>query len=148
MELCRIRGGRSCGLRHPVIVLRKAEGFPNQIHLVLPPQVVSAALQEPVTRELVPTALGYFPAAAGHYISRREGVSEYIAILCTSGEGWVHRSGRRHTVGPDELAVLPPGRSHRYGAGRRAWTIYWCHFTGRSAADFAALAGGTDSPPV
>jgi AraC-like DNA-binding protein len=118
---------------------RKAEGFSHQIHLVLPPAVVAVALRESITRDLFPPALGYFPAAAGHYVARRAGATESIAILCVDGEGWVEYRKKRSPVHAGELVILPPGEAHRYGAGPRAWTIYWCHFAGRNAGDFTAL---------
>lgn len=125
-----------------------AEGFPNQVHLVLPPAVCAAAARQPVTRELLPTAAGYFPVATDHFMERKDGGADYIVLLCVAGEGWVELRGNRSPLRAGELAVLPPRAAHRYGAAPDAWTIYWCHLSGRLAGDCVALLGGAEGSPV
>jgi len=75
------------------IVMRKRHGFPGQHHLIVPQDIVRAGRRHPLLAKLLPTAAGYFPHAAGHYVVRPEGVAEVIVILCSAGRGWFELAG-------------------------------------------------------
>jgi AraC-like DNA-binding protein len=119
--------------------LARCDGFSGQRIVVLPPSVARRAAAEPLFAGLLPTDIGWYPAARGHHRSRPAGAAETIFIHCLAGAGWCDLGGRRHPVGPGDLLALPPGPAHAYGADpRRPWSIRWFHLLG---ADLPALRG-------
>ncbi|MCI2957662.1 helix-turn-helix domain-containing protein [Agromyces atrinae] len=128
--------------------MERRDGFVNQRLVVVPQPLVEAALVAPVTRRLLVTDAGSFPAAEGHRRERPEGSAEAIVIVCTAGEGWVETAGQRHRVGPGTAVLLAPGTPHAYGTSDRPWTIWWCHVRGTDLADLAEVAGVDALHPV
>jgi len=111
----------------------RAEGFPGQRIVVLPRRVVATALAQPLLRNLLPTDIGYFPRAVGHFMNRDPGVAQAIFIYCVKGHGWCDVQGNRHELYPGHLLVVPPGARHAYGADEhRPWTIFWVHLAGEN----------------
>ena len=135
--------------RPPAAVSGKADGFSGQRIVVLPRSVVTRALGEPLYSGLLPTDLGWFPAARGHRRERRAGLAEAIWLHWVDGAGWVELRGVRHDVRAGELAVVPPGEPHAYGADDgRPWTLRWCHLAGRDLPDLLAELGADAAAPV
>jgi len=131
-----------------VQLAQKGEGFPGQRIVVLPHDVVARALMQPLLSGLLPTDVGYFPRAAGHFRRRDRGVDQAIVIYCTRGCGWCEMAGRRHEVRSGDVLVVPPNVPHAYGAAdRRPWTIFWFHAAGRHVPLFLEeLGAGVDRP--
>lgn len=128
------RSPKSRGAGSP---LARADGFTGQRIVVLPADVARRALAEPLFAGLLPTDVGWFPAARGHCRERKVGLGETIFLHCLSGAGWVDVRGRRHEVRAGELVAIPAGEAHAYGAdARRSWTLRWFHLAG---ADVPAL---------
>lgn len=124
--------------------LARATGFQNQRLVVVPRPLVRDALSRPITRHLVVTDAGVFPAAADHGRHRPDGAAETIVILCVAGTGWVETGGVRTAVGAATAVVLPGamGEAHAYGAAEvDPWTIWWCHVRGADVADLLDGAG-------
>jgi AraC family transcriptional regulator, arabinose operon regulatory protein len=129
--------------------MRKAEGFENQRLCVVPRPLVDAALSRPVTRRLVVTDAGWFPAAQDHQRSRARGIEETIVIVCVSGGGWIDVAGVRHRVVPSTVVVIPGGTPHSYGASvDNPWTIWWCHIRGSDVGELTAATEATVERPV
>jgi len=117
--------------------LRKAEGFANEIHLVVPPTLNQQLAQFPLATGLHVTAIGHFPRAEYHYRSREHGCQDFILIYCVDGKGWYKIRNHTRTVCQHEAFVLPPNIPHTYGAdGQTPWTIYWAHFQGDHALTY------------
>lgn len=116
---------------------RKGRGFAGQKMIVLPQKIISQIKNKPLLNSLFLTHIGYFPNAKFHYRERREGVDEYILILCVDGKGWYKLDNRHFAVGPNEVFILPAGIPHRYAADSDdPWSIYWIHFAGNAAQQF------------
>jgi AraC-like DNA-binding protein len=110
---------------------QKAEGFPGQRIVVLPRDVVAKALKNPLTSRLIPSDIGFFPCAKGHFFERKRGVDQAIFICCSKGSGWCEIRSRRHEIYEGDLLVIPPGEPHAYGANeQKPWTISWFHVLG------------------
>lgn len=123
-------------------IVRKRHGFPGQHHLIVPQDIVRAGRRHPLLARLLPTAAGYFPHAAGHYVVRPQGVAEVIVILCSAGRGWFEVDGRRQSVETGETAFIPPHASHAYGAADDdPWSIVWAHVTGGDVSLFLRALG-------
>ena len=128
---------------------RRAEGFSGQRIIVLPRQVVASALTRGLLRNLLPTDIGYFPKASGHFMKRAEGVDQAVLIYCVKGQGWCEIKGTRHEVHDGDLLVVPPGSPHVYGADeQRPWTIFWVHVKGESVPLLLSELGITPESPV
>ncbi len=127
----------------------KGEGFPGQRIVVLPRTVVARALEHPLLRTLLPTDVGYFPTASGHWRERSAGAEQSIFIYCVRGRGWCDLSGTRHGVGPEDLLMIPQGLAHAYGADAgQPWTIHWFHAIGAAVAAYGTELGLSAARPV
>jgi AraC-like DNA-binding protein len=127
----------------------RAEGFSGQRIVVLPRNVVSAALAYDLLKGLLPTDVGYFPKAAGHFIHRAPGIDQAILIYCVKGNGWCEIEGTHHVVSAGDVLVIPPGCAHAYGADeQRPWTIFWVHVEGQNAPALLDELRTTPGNPV
>lgn len=128
--------------------VRIRDGFPNQTMIVVPRTVVASALRDLLPVALAATDAGLFTSAHNHYVERSKGAEETIFILCMRGAGWVRLGKQEHCVRPGQLAVLPPGQAHAYGATlKHPWSIFWCHVAGSAADKFGRqLLHPGDSP--
>lgn len=122
----------------------RSEGFSGQRIVVLPRQVVVTSLARPLLKDLVPTDIGYFPKASGHFMKRAVGVDQAIFIYCVKGQGWYEVENFRKEVQPAQLLVVPPGTPHTYGADERhPWTTFWVHLKGDSVKPLLGELGIT-----
>jgi AraC-like DNA-binding protein len=72
---------------------------------------------------------------------RRQRPDDNLLLYCTAGSGWLH-AGSRQPVRAGDLALLPAGDAHAYGADDAApWTLYWAHFRGAQAGAFIDRLG-------
>jgi AraC-like DNA-binding protein len=125
------------------------EGFRNQRLSVVPRRVVLEAHSRPVTRRLMVTDTGYYPAAADHMMRRPTGIEESVLIVCTAGTGWANLEGTQHRIGSSTALVVPRGIPHAYGAsGTNPWTIWWCHLRGTDLTELVEEIGASGSRPV
>ena len=122
-------------------VTLKQDGFLGERHVVVPDPVIRRARNAPVTRDLQLTAIGHFPYATGHYITRPDGIAaETILIYCSEGSGWCRIGGQARHLDAGSAIVIPAGTPHAYGTTkRRPWAIYWVHFSGRRVADYLSV---------
>lgn len=129
----------------------KKEGFANGRHSIIPPMVVDESLGNPVTRDLLPTAIGHFPHASGHYVNRtQKGLPDSaILIYCSDGCGWFRMGGYTHRLHAGSALIIPAGTPHAYGSTKsNPWTIYWVHFTGERLPDYLTVLNITPQTPI
>lgn len=129
-------------------VSRIADGFPGERLTILPSLVMQRAQALPVSRDLRVTHTGRFDHVKGHYVSRPHGRAEYVLIVCLAGEGRVTLERSAYRLSRGHGIILPPRRAHHYAAdARNPWSLFWFHFVGRRAADYAGLLReGSASP--
>ncbi|MDZ8275243.1 AraC family transcriptional regulator [Microbacterium aquimaris] len=114
----------------------RVDGFANQRLYVVPRPLVETALTQPVTRRLVVTDAGYYPAATGHRMHRDRGIVETVVLLCVEGRGSVQVGGSGITLVPGAAIVIPAGMAHRYFASETSpWTIWWMHVRGPEVSE-------------
>ena len=112
-------------------------------------EVIRDSLAQPILENLLVTRIGYCSQAAGHFIPRPEGSLDHVLHYCVKGKGWCEIHGRRWTIAPDTVMLIPAGVPHCYGAmDKDPWTIHWIHFTGKMAADYCSLLDATEETPL
>lgn len=129
-------------------ISRIADGFPGERLTILPAHVVQRAHGLRVCRDLRVTHTGRFDHVNGHFVSRPHGRAEYVLIVCLAGEGRVKIERSSYRLSRGHGIVLPPRRAHQYAADERnPWSLFWFHFVGRRAADYAGwLRAASESP--
>lgn len=101
-----------------------------------------------LTRDCFPTAVGYYPAAAGHEMQRQQH-DDNLLIYCVAGRGALQTRHAKGLVHAGDVVLIPQGVAHRYAADRdRPWTIYWSHFTGETTRAFVRHLGYENEHPV
>lgn len=124
-------------------MIRLKDGFTGERAFVFPPAYIHELENHPLSAILHITDIGYYPHAAHHYRKRDEPIQQYVFIYCVNGQGWYELGGKRYEILPDSYFILPPGVPHSYGADESdPWTIYWLHFKGSLAAEFASSYSG------
>ncbi len=119
---------------------KMGEGFKGEKAIVTPYGIRRMQEQNPITRQLFVTHIGYYPDARSHYRERDGGCPENVLIYCERGLGWVKFGNERYTLGPNNAFILPAGRPHAYGADDAdPWSIYWLHFRGERVDMFAGI---------
>lgn len=67
--------------------------------------------------------------------------SIYSYFVSRAADGWKWE-GVKHAIGRNQFFVIPPGVKHSYGADKaNPWSIYWVHFSGNFADDYAKYRG-------
>ena len=106
----------------------------------VPTKTIEFAARQPATSALLPSRLGYFPQARGQKVSRPNGDWSYTLLLCVDGSGVVEQGETRWNLTCGMAALLRPFEFHAYEAGRdHPWSLYWVHFNGAMAAEYANL---------
>lgn len=117
-----------------------SEGFTGEVMHVLPRPLLEEIATNSLIGELYPTDIGWFPQALHHYRSRPSGTEQHVLIYCVDGEGWFELEGRRETLQPGQILIIPKDVRHSYGADtNNPWSIYWVHFSGIDAAWFGRI---------
>ena len=119
-------------------MLRIRQGFSGSRDIVLPPYVIDRCSDDPLLAALHITDIGYYPQAEGHYVERANGIGQYVFIYCVEGAGRYWIGDDEYRVVENQYFILPANRPHRYAAdAARPWTIYWIHFGGTLARNYA-----------
>lgn len=119
-------------------MVRKKDGFLGERSIVLAPMVVEMEESDSLVSSLYLTDIGFYPQASYHYRNRQQGISQHVLIYCVDGNGWYRIDGKEYKVKKNQYFILPAGLPHSYGAEEGgSWTIYWVHFRGELAYEYA-----------
>jgi AraC-like DNA-binding protein len=122
------------------VIQRKKDGFNGQKAIVLPHKIVKSCDETSLVDQLFITDIGFYPKAKFHYRERYVGVPQNILIYCINGKGWVDLERKNYSVGPGQFLIIPANVVHKYGSKEQdPWSIYWLHFKGSAAGNFAHL---------
>lgn len=109
------------------------------VRILTPDFMVRELRRHDIARGCFPTAMGYYPHAAGHHMARRQH-DDHLLIFCTDGIGHIETGRSQRQLHRDQCLLLPAGTAHRYRADdAQPWTIYWCHFDGSLAIELTRL---------
>ncbi|OGJ89567.1 MAG: hypothetical protein A2487_14510 [Candidatus Raymondbacteria bacterium RifOxyC12_full_50_8] len=118
------------------------------IRFIMPAATVAALVKHPLSSDLFPHAVGYYPSAHGHVMNRAVH-DDWLFLYCVQGKATVAADGREYSVSKGDLVFLPNGLPHSYRASEKEpWTIYWVHFTGKKAANYVAHLSRLAHGPV
>lgn len=118
------------------------------IRFLTPAFMVRTMAAHPLTRDCYPTAMGYYPQARNHRMSRSRH-DDNLLIYCVDGGGRLEVAGQRYEVAAGDLALLPQGLAHSYAASAaHPWSIYWVHALGESTPAFMGHLGYREGRPV
>ncbi len=118
--------------------MRRKEGFKGQRTFVIPEYIIRELREEPHSRLLYITDIGYYPKAVDHYRSRPQGCSQYILMYCVEGGGWISVDSKRHEVKANQYFIIPANKPHSYASHTSdPWTIYWVHYSGDHASYYS-----------
>lgn len=131
--------------------MKKKDGFLNEKAIIIPEENLLTIKENPITRLLYVTDIGYYPHAEGHYRQRDNGSDQHILIYCHDGEGWYNIGDGNCIIRKNHFFIIKAGTPHIYAASpHNPWSIYWVHFTGEHSNLFSGLFNKTiyidDSP--
>lgn len=116
---------------------RKEDGFRGERIVVLPIEVFSEYMGNPLVNRLYLTDVGFFPKAEHHFVERKEGREEFIFLYCTEGEGTVVVNGKKYTLRENEAFTIPRSKKHSYYSDKNhPWSILWVHFKGEDTLHY------------
>ncbi len=111
------------------------------VRFLTPAFMVEKMARHPLTKECYPTAMGYYPHAAGHRMVR-ERHDDNLLLYCTSGRASIRVGDWSGSIEPGQIVLLPQGVSHTYQADiDDPWTLFWVHFQGASTGVFLQYLG-------
>ena len=114
-----------------IISNTKAEGFVGERMTIIPKEILSKYHENVFVKRLYLTDVGFFPDAKGHYVSRPQGVEEYIFFYCITGKGVVKINDQPFTLSKNTALCIPKRCPHSYySSDEEPWTILWVHFNG------------------
>lgn len=118
------------------------------VRFLTPAFMVEKLARHPLTKDCYPTAMGYYPEAAGHAM-QRDRHDDNLLMYCISGRGHLRTQGWQGAVEAGQVLLLPQGLSHAYEADTKApWTLFWVHFQGASTRVFLQYLGYREGRPV
>ena len=118
------------------------------IRFLTPSFILEKLARHPLTKDCYPTAMGYYPKAAGHRMER-ERHDDNLLLYCTAGRGYLRVENWSSVVLPGNIMLLPQGLTHAYFADEAdPWTLYWVHFQGASTRVFMQHLGYRRDRPM
>lgn len=97
---------------------------------------------------LVVNRAGCFQRVLDHYI-KRDGINEYILLLCTEGKGYVVINSQKISISKGYIAILDKNTPHEYGSDNTdPWSILWVHFSGKDTEYYYSLLKDMDANTV
>lgn len=119
-----------------------AEGFKGEKAIVTPYNIRNLQSENPITKQMYITHIGYYPDAKYHFRERPNGAKENIFIYCEEGKGWVDFNDEKHYLTKNQAFIIPKNEFHAYGADNvNPWSIYWFHFCGENIHMFSSIVG-------
>lgn len=118
------------------------DGFKGEKAIVTPYNIRKLQSENPITKLLYITHIGYYPHAKYHYRERLEGCDENIFAYCGDGKGWIQMNGEKHILTKNSAFIIPATVPHIYGADNTdPWSVYWFHFRGQNTELFSSIIG-------
>ncbi len=88
-------------------MIKKLEGFPGEIIIVLPEKIIEEVKNNPLINSLYITDIGYYPRARYHYLDRKKGSKQHILIYNFEGKGKISINSQEYEILPNHFYVIP-----------------------------------------
>lgn len=125
----------------------KRDGFYGQRAIVIPKKIQQVCYESPLIKQLFITDIGFYPKAKHHFRKRPHGSPQNILIYCVDGKGWLKTSDKCMDVVSGQFIIIPAHTVHQYGSYEEdPWSIYWLHFKGEAAAEYASALNRPGDP--
>jgi len=109
----------------------------NDIRLLIPIFLLNKLKVHPLTKGLYPVSLGQ-SLKDNQYQLRQEQNPYHFLFYCQSGQASLEYKGRTRSVKRGDLVLISPRQGFHYQAKEdTGHGVYWLHFTGTLADDFA-----------
>ncbi len=136
-------------LVEPIATPLQNATFAVRRSVAVSPLVLSKARACRTRGTVLPTNVGRYIEARGHYCSLPYGSTQDTVIYCTGGRGWCRVGEQESAIGAGELLLIPAGTPHAYGADEKLpWSIYWFHAEGALTDQYLEALGVSGGPPV
>ena len=124
------------------MIERIPHGFKNEKAIILPYNIRTYLKENPVTKQLHVTHIGYYPVALNHFRERISGANQNILFFCEKGKGWINFNENKYYLERNQFFILPANQAHAYGTdNKNPWSIYWIHFLGENIDLFSSIIG-------
>jgi len=121
--------------------MKKEDGFPGQVSIVIPERILALVKANPLISDLYITDIGYYPQAKHHFRERPAGSTEFILIYCIEGKGEIQLYDSASLISADQYFIIPFGMPHSYRSDKlQPWSIYWIHFSGVKSGTFGKFS--------
>ena len=106
------------------------------VRFLTPQYLLDVLSKHPLSRDLYPLAMGFYPNAKNHQMLRRSHLT-HLLFYCTGGRGQLTLDNKSYAVKPGDLLILPPGMAHAYAADvADPWSVFWVHYEGDLSGAF------------
>ena len=110
--------------------------------------MIEKLARHPLTKDCYPTAMGFYPEAAGHRMQRQRH-DDNLILYCVSGSGNLATDDWRGNIAAGQVVILPQGLTHEYESSQDdPWSLYWVHFQGAATGIFSQFLGYREGSPV
>lgn len=100
------------------------------VRFLTPQYLLEVLSKHPLSRDLYPLAMGFYPKAQNHQMLRRSHHT-HLLFYCTGGRGRLTLDNKTFAVKAGDLLILPPGVAHAYEADPTdPWSVFWVHYEG------------------
>ncbi len=126
------------------------EGFSHSKHINLPVDDIKLYKNIKLISDIFLTAIGHFPNAKYHYVSRKKGIpDETILIYCADGTGWCKMRNKKWIINTHDLIIIPYGEPHIYSSSsNKPWSIFWMHVSGKRINEYLKLLNVNAGKPL
>jgi AraC family transcriptional regulator of arabinose operon len=116
-------------------IAAKGKKIKGHTLVVMPPHIKQQVANNPMNRNMLLTAAGYFPRAVNCASERKLGGNDYTLIYCTEGAGTINLKGSGYELRSNDFVIIPAKMPYRYeSSAADPWSIYWVNFKGDLAA--------------
>lgn len=122
--------------------LGKKDSFFGDKSVVLSKKQLESIKNNPISKDLYITDIGFYPHAKNHYRKRKKGIKQHILIYCIDGSGTIQVDDTFYQLQSNSFFVIGAQKFHNYwSTDHSPWSIYWLHFGGSRSNCFEEFFG-------
>jgi AraC-like DNA-binding protein len=115
---------------------------PDGTRFRLPPLLAEALVKHPLSRDIHPRAVGFYPTGRAVQTRQLVPIPEHLLIYCTGGGGDLLEKGCVTGVVAGDLVLVRKGELHRLVvSSANPWTLRWFTYDGELADSYNTHLG-------